>query len=360
MSDSGFFTRKVNETALLDALAEGATVLVEDGTGVKRYPAAKLGTVRSVNGNVPDEEGNVAVTTSWDELEGRPFGETVERVALFENFDTSTGNDTGIEIPIENGEWEYPDTVVVVYNGIEYTCEYSGNRIYPYGDSSFEQFPFVIRYKNTYRVLAKDSGAVVSAYAVQTTIKPIPEKYVPASFDEIFVAEYGVTTLDEILEAVAAGKVCFCKDGTSNNYAMLTHHEGTYADFTYCVNFQHVALIVSAYIGWSTVITNLQDEARKSDTITDEVGGRYPTVGAVIKYAVPQPTTANVGQVMVVADTFAADDSGLKRPARWEAVDLPTVPVSAAVPDAAGDTPTADEFNALLASLRAAGLLATE
>lgn len=39
--------------------------------------------------------------------------------------------------------------------------------------------------------------------------------------------------------------------------------------------------------------------------------------------------------------------------------DIPTVPVAAAVADAAGDTPTAAEFNALLSALRTAGLLAT-
>lgn len=59
--------------------------------------------------------------------------------------------------------------------------------------------------------------------------------------------------------------------------------------------------------------------------------------------------TAQVGQILSVK---AIDENG--KPIEWEVVDLPK---AAAVEDAADLTVTATEFNALLASLRAAGLL---
>lgn len=77
----------------------------------------------------------------------------------------------------------------------------------------------------------------------------------------------------------------------------------------------------------------------------------YPSTWEYID-ALEQPYTASVGQTIVVK---AVDGGG--KPTEWKAVDLPK---SAAVADAAGDTPTAEEFNALLAALRSAGLMAAE
>lgn len=84
-----------------------------------------------------------------------------------------------------------------------------------------------------------------------------------------------------------------------------------------------------------------------------EPGNSLPVEGSKIYgYAVPIPETAEVGQTIAVK---AVNEYG--KPTEWKAVDLPK---SAAVADAAGDTPTAEEFNALLAALRSAGLMAAE
>lgn len=69
-----------------------------------------------------------------------------------------------------------------------------------------------------------------------------------------------------------------------------------------------------------------------------------------IPEAIPVPATATVGQMIVVK---AVDESG--KPTEWEAVDTPK---AIAVADAAGETVTAAEYNALLAALRDAGLIA--
>ena len=63
-------------------------------------------------------------------------------------------------------------------------------------------------------------------------------------------------------------------------------------------------------------------------------------------------TGGAVGQIPIIK---SLDSKG--RPSTWEFGDIPK---AVAVPDAVGDAPTADEFNALLTALRNAGLMAAE
>lgn len=58
-------TKKISELEQLEQLPDGANVLVECGE-TKRFPAAKLGAVKTVNGNAPDKNGNVEVSISDD------------------------------------------------------------------------------------------------------------------------------------------------------------------------------------------------------------------------------------------------------------------------------------------------------
>ena len=63
-------------------------------------------------------------------------------------------------------------------------------------------------------------------------------------------------------------------------------------------------------------------------------------------------TSAEIGQTIIVK---SVDESGF--PIEWEAVNMPK---AISVADAAGETPTAAEFNALLAALRDGGIISTE
>jgi hypothetical protein len=75
-----------------------------------------------------------------------------------------------------------------------------------------------------------------------------------------------------------------------------------------------------------------------------------PTTVALKADVIAAPATATVGQIIQVT---AVDDNG--KPTAWACVDMPK---AAAVADAAGETPTAAEYNALLTALRDAGLIA--
>jgi hypothetical protein len=65
------------------------------------------------------------------------------------------------------------------------------------------------------------------------------------------------------------------------------------------------------------------------------------------------PQTATIGQILSVK---AVDENG--KPTEWETITLPKA--ATAITDATGDTVSAEQFNTLLASLRAAGYLAIE
>ena len=57
-------TKKVNQLPIIEEMAENAHILIEDGGMTKRIPQGKAipsGVVKSVNGEVPDENGNVEV-----------------------------------------------------------------------------------------------------------------------------------------------------------------------------------------------------------------------------------------------------------------------------------------------------------
>ena len=76
-------TKKLSELEVLEALGEETYAVVEENGEAKRYPAGGFGAVKSVNGVTPDEAGNVAVeipecfSGRWNDLTGRPFGESV-------------------------------------------------------------------------------------------------------------------------------------------------------------------------------------------------------------------------------------------------------------------------------------------
>jgi hypothetical protein len=54
-------TKKISELEQLEVLSDDTNVLLEYGGSTKRFPASKLGVVKTVNGNVPDAEGNVEI-----------------------------------------------------------------------------------------------------------------------------------------------------------------------------------------------------------------------------------------------------------------------------------------------------------
>jgi hypothetical protein len=113
-------TKKISDLEQLETVSEIANVLIEDGGSAKRFPAKKLGAVKTVNGTAPDENGNVQIdaggVSSWNDLEDKPFG-TVKNTftcTYDEEHEYNTTLDTGEKVYYVGGKMQ----------GITSSCDY--------------------------------------------------------------------------------------------------------------------------------------------------------------------------------------------------------------------------------------------
>lgn len=162
----------------------------------------------------------------------------------------------------------------------------------------------------------------------------------------IFVAEVGFIVTE-------AGTYTFSKYGT--NAVATFNKRGIYLVYSadaqsYVCRFKFGVISTVAKADFGSDGLALYSNNGKKFYITVD-GGVISTENAsdnTVISMIPSPTSAKVGQVITVK---TVDSNGV--PIAWEAVDLSANAVS----DAAGETVTGAEFNALLTSLRAAGLL---
>lgn len=90
--------KKISELPKLENLSESTNVLVENNGETMRFPAKNIGAVKTVNGESPDESGNVDLVIpegfsgSWNDLTDKPFGEEATYVDTL----TWDGNTDGL------------------------------------------------------------------------------------------------------------------------------------------------------------------------------------------------------------------------------------------------------------------------
>ena len=145
---------------------------------------------KTVNGIAPDENGNVEVVggvTSWNDLTDKPFGDEVERVQILD-----TNKAWATEQLIAGNEY------VVVYEGEEYrqtayACTYNDNSGVAVGNAAIVYMgadtgePFFIQVDSymidgeyaTHFYTSDNQHHQVFVYREETTISPLPTKYLP-------------------------------------------------------------------------------------------------------------------------------------------------------------------------------------
>lgn len=141
-----FEFKRLSEVENLTEVPEDATVLVEVDGSIKRISKHEVGgkgTVKSVNGAIPDEAGNVELETaaSWNELKDKPFGEEIEVNDMIidsyqHTFEGGSGDGETLTFPQLrldganfNDKWTNGEEICLLWNGVEYTStveEYSG------------------------------------------------------------------------------------------------------------------------------------------------------------------------------------------------------------------------------------------
>ena len=175
MSELNF--KKFSDLDVLENISATSHVVVEEDGDVKRFPANGIGKVKTVNGAEPDENGNVTIETSWndlidkptesidgieklkeeiipdtiartsdiptdfsvswDELEDKPFGDIVEKVEIFLSLDLPESYSSGDAISSDgytiNTTYPSSDDFYVEFNKTSYKCsvELVGSGTYP-------------------------------------------------------------------------------------------------------------------------------------------------------------------------------------------------------------------------------------
>lgn len=184
--------KKLSEVEALTEVPENATVLAEVSGSIKRVPGSSLGGVKTINGNAPDENGNVLV--NWDSLDGKPF--STSRAEVLSDFMVT---DNQMENPF-NVNFTAGYVYEINWGGTVYSCTafsmdlgeveavLLGNQAYIGSEDTGE--PFVIMYAPGMmtQFIARETGVTMSITEIQ--VKKIDSIYLPASH-----MNFGPTTL---------------------------------------------------------------------------------------------------------------------------------------------------------------------
>ena len=200
--------------------------------------------------------------------------------------------------------------------------------------------------------------------------------YIQNSKGEKVVACFYSNNIYGVEEGLYLLPVTYDKDSeTIYTYTRFMYHTTFYMKpFEENLIPKSIARVSDVAEAFSAMSDNFDEMASQVEANADAI--------AAIPEAIPVPATAAVGQMIVVK---AIDENG--KPTEWEVVDVPSAPVTsingltgevqltiptpfsgdyndltnkpaaAHVADAAAESVTAAEFNALLAALRAAGLM---
>lgn len=173
--------KNLSDVDQLDQLSGSTTIMGFDNGKPVQFSTDKVGSVKTVNGSVPDENGNIELQTasSWNDLTDKPFGENniIKQEALPEGYPYKAGgislqwdgNKEGRDVCYANMDWEvYLYKVSDEYfdaNTLETAeivgSEYTLGRIDYINDmTEYLGFPAVVCVKNRFIALVSVSEPV--------------------------------------------------------------------------------------------------------------------------------------------------------------------------------------------------------
>lgn len=398
-------TKKISELTQLDNLSENTNVLVENDGETMRFPAKNIGAVKTVNGESPDESGNVELVIpegfsgswndltdkpdlfsgSWNDLTDKPFGEESSVETIVER--------TTQRLILEGiyNTWHYVEFAQTIPLGTETICTFNGEQytgvlaehtgINPYtGEESH-----VIGFGNPKMVLhgVEDTGenyfvryaepssgaaigvvleeefydTVLKVEARTTKIVPLDEKYIPDTIARVEdipeVPEHTWESLPDKPFGEIENKTILFPEAELVNGTNLIFMEGH--------SFDNVVVgktVIVVYDGVEYTVKGDQEFTTSEERLWyGNPGLWYPDAssnGLPFIFHIDGGSFMfrcggdnNISHTVVV---YEIDTEIMK-------LDSTYLPKAEAVSDVTA-APTADEFNALLASLRAAGYLA--
>lgn len=281
--------------------------------------------------------------TSWNDLTDKPFGESIERIIKLEETTLASGG------WLNNGNCSAGVTNIVVVDGVEYECipetsaEWGNAHI---KDTSKEDTgePF---YFNSGIIRFADGGTHTFAiYQEKKNVKTIEEKFIP---DTIARADHthSWSDLGETTTTTVYSDLGEVRPTMSGDYYMvyIPDPKPLVENRTYIVVLDGVEYRCTA---GKRSLGHFTDDGAKMFVYgeyeypfavwVDEAAGT-----ATLNFPSAAPRTVTIYEVNT----------------EYYIIPKNYLPKAAAIADVSA-APTADEFNALLAALRNAGLMATE
>ena len=212
--------KKISELERLEELTSSSNVIIEENGKAKRFSAANLGKVKTVNGVEPDENGNIEVEVGFggggvsaqpdwnqndesaaDYVKNRTHYITITDKELLP--ETLFSNDDEGCAVVDYVDFEGINTATVTYDGKEYVCEvkketnpnsymyYLGNRTLGWGGEGAPDTgePFYVEQwcelfegewdRSTIVCAADDSSHTVKIVCAVEDVKKIDENYIP-------------------------------------------------------------------------------------------------------------------------------------------------------------------------------------
>lgn len=191
--------KKLSDVEVVETPMDTANVLIEEDGVIKKAPKSAVGTVKSVNGAIPDENGNVTIETaaSWNDLKDKPFGEGELTVVVPET--TVTVTSEGVIIGEYTDLIKAGSTCIVTFNGTDYECvavnlqgAVTIGNIGILGMEGGSNEPFIIGTRADFGILLYCAEEVEATISIKAKpIIQIDEKFIPT-----LTAEYSYPVFD--------------------------------------------------------------------------------------------------------------------------------------------------------------------
>jgi hypothetical protein len=245
-----------------ESVSESAHVLVEDGGVIKRLSKEEVGsgTVKSVNGTSPDENGNVELkmATSWNDLEDKPFGKEGTYTNVFtDKTITFTSGQADLGVSWENGKVYRVTIDGISQKGVAY---YQGNPVYDYifdfdGGWAVEMSSFIAE------DITDGEHVVTINIIVEETITKIDEEFLPELVGKV-ANDNGGEIFNNYNDNIASGRMSHAEGYNTTASGGRSHAEGE--NTTASGNFSHAE-------GYNTTASGSHSHAEGYSTEASEI-----------------------------------------------------------------------------------------
>jgi len=252
-----FEFKRLADVEAVEAVAAEANIIIEEDGQIKKVAKDQIGTkdaVKSVNGVLPDEAGNVVVEMpeipevevtelKWENIEDKPFGQE-PNVAL------SWEGSNGVDEPLGKGDggiiydpdifgarydpqgkallFTFSDGTTKLIEGIWETAGYPSTY-------TLEDFEFIINPNDIATVVNIKDGLTLVKLEEPGAVIPLPEEFLPehsheVSWDEVKDKPFGKETKEVVVLELNVNGNWWDNQGNSDCASLFTANMGVFVE----------------------------------------------------------------------------------------------------------------------------------